>query len=52
MSSDPSVVFGGNNRFAKLIDFGQSIDMTKYPPNTTFMAKSDYQVLSMYRDEN
>ena len=39
MSSDPSVVFGGNNRFAKLIDFGQSIDMTKYPPNTTFMAK-------------
>lgn len=39
VSNDPRVVFGGGIRFAKLIDFGQSIDMTKYPPNTTFMAK-------------
>ena len=39
VSGDPAVVFAGKNRFAKLIDFGQSIDMTKYPPNTTFTAK-------------
>ena len=39
MSDSPDVVFGGRKRFAKLIDFGQSIDMTKYPPGTTFMAK-------------
>ena len=39
MSDNAEVVFGGRKRFAKLIDFGQSIDMTKYPPGTTFTAK-------------
>ena len=39
VSNNPGAVFGGGKRFAKLIDFGQSIDMTKYHPGTTFMAK-------------
>lgn len=38
-SVDPDIVFGGNHRPLLLIDFGQSIDMSRYPPGTTFMAK-------------
>ncbi|XP_061184986.1 mitotic checkpoint serine/threonine-protein kinase BUB1-like [Saccostrea echinata] len=38
-SRDPEVVFQGNKRPLLLIDFGQSIDMSQYPPGTTFMAK-------------
>lgn len=40
-SLDPKVVFAGGNRFVQLIDFGQSIDMSKYPPRTTFLTKVD-----------
>ncbi|XP_069124994.1 mitotic checkpoint serine/threonine-protein kinase BUB1-like [Argopecten irradians] len=50
MSSDPDVVFGGQFRPFHLIDFGQSIDMTKYPPGTTFMATvktSGFQCIEM-----
>ena len=38
-SADPEEVFSGKQRFAQLIDFGQSIDMTKYKAGTTFMTK-------------
>ncbi|XP_033744264.1 mitotic checkpoint serine/threonine-protein kinase BUB1-like isoform X2 [Pecten maximus] len=50
VSSDPNVVFGGGHRPFQLIDFGQSIDMTKYPPGTTFMAQvktSGFQCIEM-----
>ncbi|XP_060080434.1 mitotic checkpoint serine/threonine-protein kinase BUB1-like [Ylistrum balloti] len=50
VSSDPNVVFGGHHRPFQLIDFGQSIDMTKYPPGTTFMAQvktSGFQCIEM-----
>ncbi|XP_052789856.1 mitotic checkpoint serine/threonine-protein kinase BUB1-like isoform X2 [Mya arenaria] len=38
-SDDPQVVFGGSTRFVQLIDFGQAIDMSKYPAGTTFLTK-------------
>ncbi|OWF50892.1 mitotic checkpoint serine/threonine-protein kinase BUB1-like [Mizuhopecten yessoensis] len=50
VSSDPNVVFGTPHRPFQLIDFGQSIDMTKYPPGTTFMAQvktSGFQCIEM-----
>lgn len=37
----------------QLIDFGQSIDMSKYPKGTTFMAKvktSGFQCIEMQTD--
>ncbi|KAL3877363.1 hypothetical protein ACJMK2_035085, partial [Sinanodonta woodiana] len=46
-------LFAGQNRCMVLIDFGQSIDMTKYPPGTTFMAKvktGDFQCIEMKTD--
>lgn len=43
VSTDPLVVFGGTSRFVQLIDFGQSIDMTKYPGGTTFLTKVNTQ---------
>lgn len=52
-STDPSVVFGGASRCMQLIDFGQSIDMSKYPKGTTFMAKvktSGFQCIEMQTD--
>ncbi|XP_063445056.1 mitotic checkpoint serine/threonine-protein kinase BUB1-like [Mytilus trossulus] len=52
-STDPTVVFGGASRCMQLIDFGQSIDMSKYPKGTTFMAKvktSGFQCIEMQTD--
>ncbi|XP_045214958.2 mitotic checkpoint serine/threonine-protein kinase BUB1-like isoform X2 [Mercenaria mercenaria] len=43
VSTDPLVVFGGTSRFVQLIDFGQSIDMSKYPAGTTFLTKVNTQ---------
>lgn len=52
-SSDPDVVFSGDRRPLLLIDFGQSIDMTRYPPGTTFLAKvktSSFMCIEMQTD--
>lgn len=52
-STDPLTVFGGSNRCMQLIDFGQSIDMSKYPKGTTFRAKvktSGFQCIEMQTD--
>ncbi|XP_059175853.1 uncharacterized protein LOC131955673 [Physella acuta] len=49
-SSNPEEVFGSCLRLVQLIDFGQSIDMTKFPPGTTFRAKlatSGFQCIEM-----
>ncbi|KAK3610716.1 hypothetical protein CHS0354_028109 [Potamilus streckersoni] len=46
-------LFAGQKRCMVLIDFGQSIDMTKYPPDTAFMAKvktGDFQCIEMKTD--
>ncbi|GFO47695.1 mitotic checkpoint serine/threonine-protein kinase bub1-like [Plakobranchus ocellatus] len=50
VSNDPCKVFGSELKLVKLIDFGQSIDMTKFPPGTTFTAKvetSGFQCIEM-----
>ena len=52
-SGDPDDVFGGDRRPLLLIDFGQSIDMTRYPPGTTFLAKvktSSFKCIEMQTD--
>jgi len=43
VSTDARVVFAGGSRFVQLIDFGQSIDMSKYPAGTSFLTKVDTQ---------
>ncbi|KAL4240250.1 protein kinase [Mactra antiquata] len=43
VSKDADVVFKGPFRFVQLIDFGQSIDMSKYPAGTTFLTKVNTQ---------
>ncbi|XP_048258908.1 mitotic checkpoint serine/threonine-protein kinase BUB1-like [Haliotis rufescens] len=46
-------VFGHSTQTLKLIDFGRSIDMTRYPPGTTFLAKNTttgFQCIEMRTD--
>ncbi|XP_067682886.1 mitotic checkpoint serine/threonine-protein kinase BUB1-like [Haliotis asinina] len=46
-------VFGRSTQTLKLIDFGRSIDMTRYPPGTTFLAKCStdgFQCIEMMTD--
>ncbi|XP_064601277.1 mitotic checkpoint serine/threonine-protein kinase BUB1-like [Liolophura sinensis] len=52
--SDVRSVFGTSTQMLKLIDFGQSIDMSLYPPGTTFTAKvhtSGFQCIEMKTDQ-
>ncbi|CAL1537408.1 unnamed protein product [Lymnaea stagnalis] len=49
-SKDPKEVFGNKLRIVQLIDFGQSIDLTKFSDGTTFRASvktSGFQCIEM-----
>ncbi|XP_076448579.1 mitotic checkpoint serine/threonine-protein kinase BUB1-like [Babylonia areolata] len=46
--------FGTSNQCLRLVDFGQAIDMSLYPPSTTFLAKvgtSGFQCIEMMTDQ-
>ncbi|XP_070183002.1 mitotic checkpoint serine/threonine-protein kinase BUB1 beta-like [Littorina saxatilis] len=51
---DKDAVFSAKNQCLRLVDFGQAIDMSLYPPGTTFMAKvgtSGFQCIEMMTDQ-
>lgn len=51
--SDIDKVFGHQTQVLRLVDFGQAIDMSLYPPGTTFLAKvktSGFQCIEMMTD--
>ena len=51
---DREAVFDSNSQCLRLVDFGQAIDMSLYPPGTTFMAKvgtSGFQCIEMMTDQ-
>ncbi|KAK6171390.1 hypothetical protein SNE40_019589 [Patella caerulea] len=54
VSKNKAEVFGNKTKFLKLIDFGQSIDMAKFPEGTTFLAKvgtSGFKCIEMQTDQ-